>query len=781
MADASIPQSSPVCKADWSFAERGFSVFPLSPNSKTPAIDWGSFSVTRATPEQIAAWRQHDWNMGVATGALSGVFVLDCDTLLARIEAERLGLPRTLCVRTPRGFHFYFRHPGWPVRNKGGARWTESLANGPIKGLDLRGDGGFVVGPGSRYVPTPAEATAGKVAGRYEIELDAPIADAPDWLLALTFPKEAKPASPPRMADETSPYGRRALHAEIAILAAAPPGGVNNQINESAFAIGQLVGGGEITTEEGWGALQETLAVLGVDNEEHAQGTARRGWDAGMNNPRAADPENVVTPEKALGTRDFLAPPPPVDLTRPFLPPVKPKFVGASEIVDYFSGCVYVARRDEIFHPTGLLLGRSAFDALYGGPAFPMDPEGEKKEKSAWTAFRQNSHTEMPKAWDVCFRPELTPGTIVQIEGLPFLNTYVPIRTPRTAGDASRFVDHVNKMLPYGRDASLLLHWMASCVQNPGAKFQWWPVVQGVQGNGKSLLLDCMVAAVGERYSHKVNADSVQKTGNQFNEWIERKLFLGFEEIRTSEGRRDLVEMMKDTVTARRLSTEGKGKGQSTSDNRANGMMLTNHDDAVPVDDSMRRWGIFYCAQQQPDDLARDGMTPAYFASLYDWLRGGGHAIVTHFLATMPLQAALDPARELQRAPETTSTREAVTRSLGLVEQEILDAIEGGLHGFRGGMVTSLALRGLLDRLRRTIPPRRYRKTMEAVGYDVHPAFAPNRWRPNNALSDGTLPVLYFAKNSPIMSEMDGSVIMAHVEEILRGGAGASNVVPFRR
>lgn len=767
--------------ADWSFADRDFSVFPLTPNAKTPALDWGAFSGTRATPAQLVAWRQHNWNMGVATGALSGVFVLDCDSLLARIEAERLGIPPTLLIRTPRGYHFYFKHPGWPVKNRGGKRWTASLPGGPFDGMDLRGDGGFVVGPGSRYVPTPDEAAAGKVAGTYAIEHDLPVADAPDWLLALTFPKEAKPASPPSVAEETSPYGLRALHAELAILAAAVPGERNVQVNASAFAIGQLVGGGEIAQGEGWEALQEGLAALCVEDDEAMQDTARRGWEAGLSNPRAADPENAMTPEKALGVRSTLAPAAPVDLGRPFVPPVKPRFVGPTNIAGYFAGCVYVARRDEIFHPAGLLLGRSAFDALYSGPAFVEGDEGEKKEKSAWTAFRQNSHSEMPKAWDVCFRPELAPGTIVSIEGLPFLNTYVPVVTPRQEGDASRFVGHVRTMLPHGQDADLLLHWMASCVQNPGAKFQWWPVVQGVQGNGKSLLLDCMIAAVGERYSHKVKADSVMKTGNQFNEWIERKLFLGFEEIRTSEGRRDFVEMMKDTVTARRLSTEGKGKGQATSDNRANGMMLTNHDDAVPVDDAERRWGIFYCAQQQPEDLFRDGMTSTYFASLYDWLRDGGHAIVTHFLATMPLQASLDPARGLQRAPETTSTREAVKRSLGLVEQEILDAIEGGLHGFRGGLVTSLALRGLLDRLRRTIAPRQFRKIMASVGYEVHPTFTPNRGRPNNALSDGTLPVLYFAKNSQILAERDGSVILSHVEEILRGGVGASNVVPFRR
>lgn len=767
--------------ADWSLAAtRGFSVFPLLPRSKRPAIEkWEPYQSAPPSPSLVAGWAaQTSLNMAVATGAVSGCIVLDADSLLSRIAAEERGLPDTLTVATPRGTHFYFRHPGWTVSNRAGRSWCG------IEGLDLRADGGYVVGPGSYYVPSAAEVAAGKVEGAYRVERDAPVADAPEWLLALTMRAEpAARAVSPRVAEETSAYGRAALHDEITKLVNCPPGEVNNQINLSAFAIAQLVAGGEIVEDEGWGALTEALAARGLDGEDKANGTALRGWAAGLLVPRGVEHAEPMDPDSALGTRPMVAltdvPPPPAPA---FKPGVKPLYVGGNEFADYFPGVVYVARRNEMFLPSGVMVKAASFDGIYGGPNFQLDADGSKSTRSAFEVFLRNSMVDMPKVWDICFRPELPSGLIITLEGLPMVNTYVPVVTPRRAGDASPFIDHVRKMLPDGRDADLLLHWMASAIQNPGKKFFWWPVIQGVKGNGKSLLLKVMSLAIGERYTHYVRADSVIKSGNQFNDWITGKLFLGFEEIRSSEGKRDFVEMMKDTVTNTRLATEGKGVGQSTSDNRANGMMLTNWHDACPIDDDERRWGIFYCAQQKAEDLARDGMAGDYFPKLYQWVDGEGQAIITYYLANMPLRAELDPARGLHRSPETTSTAAAVRGSLGMIEQELQEAIETGAPGFREGVATSTGLRAVLTALRKRLGPNKYSGVMQSIGYVRHPALEVNRGRMNNALRDGSKPVLYFTEGHPILGIMDTADIKAAVERALFGETeGASNVVPFRR
>lgn len=777
--------------SDWSFYDRGFSLFPLRLNSKIPSIpSWEPFIHERATPEQIAEWRQFRGNTGVATGKVSGVVVFDCDSLIARIRADEMGLPSTFTVATPRGAHFYFRHPGWKVSNHAGRKWTIPIDGEGVDGWDLKADGGYVVGPGSYYQPTPNELASGKRAGSYIVENDAPIADAPEWLLKLMAPVEIKVPAPFKVAEVTSAWGRKALHEEIQKMIDTPSGSRNDKVNDMAFRIAQIVAGGEVLQDEAWGGLQEALCALSIDHEGHTQTTLLSGWTAGLLNPRSSEPRVPLTTEQALGVRQCAAigsgvpaaPPPPYvmpSFTRSLVPV---KMVLGSDLTDYFKGCVYLANLDKMFVPSGVMVGKSAFDGMYGGPAFAL-VEGKAPTRSAWEMFRTNEHVNMPMAWDICFRPELPPGQMVTIDGLPFLNTYVPINTPRAEGDASRFVEHVHRLLPNGRDAELLLHWMASAVQNPGVKFQWWPVVQGTKGNGKSLLLRVMYQAIGERYSHQVRADSVIKTGNQFNEWIVGKLFLGFEEIRSSEGKRDFVEVMKDSVTAERLATEGKGRGQTTSDNRANGLMCSNWLDSCPIDDDERRWGIFFCAQQSEEDMQRDGLTGEYFEKIYEWLKNeGGYAIVTNYLATRPLEYALDPARGLQRAPETSSTQDAISESLGVVEQEIMEEIEGEVPGFRDGIILSTALKTLFDRLRKNIGRRKYRAIMQTLGYVTHPALLGNNGRPNNALSNGTRPVIYFRKDHEILATKDIGEILASVENNLRGEISEkTNVILFKR
>ena len=86
----------------------GLSVFPVSLTSKKPMVAWKEYQTRLATADEVASWR--DCNLGIATGALSGLVVIDCDTHEA---AEWFaGQVCTLTVCTKRGRHFWFQHPG---------------------------------------------------------------------------------------------------------------------------------------------------------------------------------------------------------------------------------------------------------------------------------------------------------------------------------------------------------------------------------------------------------------------------------------------------------------------------------------------------------------------------------------------------------------------------------------------------------------------------------------------------------------------------------------------
>jgi hypothetical protein len=87
-----------------------------------------------------------DANIGIATGRVSGIVVLDVDgedgeQRLAKFAREYGVLPPTAEVKTPRGRHLYFRYPP-------GVDHVPSVAKG---GLDIRADAGFVIAPPSLH------------------------------------------------------------------------------------------------------------------------------------------------------------------------------------------------------------------------------------------------------------------------------------------------------------------------------------------------------------------------------------------------------------------------------------------------------------------------------------------------------------------------------------------------------------------------------------------------------------------------------------------------------
>src|SRR5262249_18835147 len=150
------------------YARRGGRVFPLhgiagdgctcrlrGACSNAGKHPWGDGWQTHATtdPARIRRWfaRYPNMNLGVVMAAASGVFALDIDgakggdDTLCDLERVFGALPETVTVLTGGGGgsrHMFFQHPGTPVPNSVGTL-------GP--GLDVRGDGGYVVGVGSRH------------------------------------------------------------------------------------------------------------------------------------------------------------------------------------------------------------------------------------------------------------------------------------------------------------------------------------------------------------------------------------------------------------------------------------------------------------------------------------------------------------------------------------------------------------------------------------------------------------------------------------------------------
>src|SRR4030043_4032 len=106
--DAQTEQEAALVNAALGYAERGWSVIPLKPNDKHPAIrEWKPFQKKQAEFDQIGSWftRWPNANVGIITGEISKLLVLDLDHLEAITFAEKHGLPKTLKVHTAKGVH----------------------------------------------------------------------------------------------------------------------------------------------------------------------------------------------------------------------------------------------------------------------------------------------------------------------------------------------------------------------------------------------------------------------------------------------------------------------------------------------------------------------------------------------------------------------------------------------------------------------------------------------------------------------------------------------------
>lgn len=135
---------NPMMMAALEYEAMGLSIIPLKPRDKIPLVtSWTQFQKERAGREQIGKWWRtwKDANIGIITGSISRLLVIDADSQEAASELKSLlgDLSRVGIVTTSKGFHLYYRHSGKNLSNK--ARVQPRV--------DFRGDGGYVVAPPS--------------------------------------------------------------------------------------------------------------------------------------------------------------------------------------------------------------------------------------------------------------------------------------------------------------------------------------------------------------------------------------------------------------------------------------------------------------------------------------------------------------------------------------------------------------------------------------------------------------------------------------------------------
>lgn len=334
--------TSPTMIAAVRYASLGIAVFPLQPRQKAPygrtvglhmaaadvALASARWAGLTALPLKPDAPNRHpvtagpSANVGIATGAPAGFWVLDIDgpngaAWLAMVEAQHGPLPDTVEQLTARGRHLCFALvPGVEMRNRSKVGGTD---------VDVRGDGGYIcaapsVHPGDEKKGVPPgwiyRWRDGHAPG------DIVFADAPAWLIDVCRPVEAPAATPvaPRVRIEgrASAYGEAALTRTVGVIASAAVGSRDSTLYRNACSIGCLVAGGEI--DHGYARADLIRAggahVPSAMSQAQLERQVDRALEWGASRPRSAPerdqgygarrrPEGAKTPLRPLTDRAF--------------------------------------------------------------------------------------------------------------------------------------------------------------------------------------------------------------------------------------------------------------------------------------------------------------------------------------------------------------------------------------------------------------------------------------------------------------------------------------------
>ncbi len=312
--------TSPLPDAALAYARRGISVFPLVPRSKAPIVKNGFLQATTDLDQVRRWWRKTPTaNIGIATGAPAGFWVLDVDgeaaeSALAALEAQHGLLPVTVQQQTGRGRHVCFRWDpqGVEMRNRSKVGGAD---------IDVRGNGGYIVAPPSIH---PGDEKKGVPPGRVyawswgRAPEDLDFAEAPAWLVEICKPRDQVTAAPARVegprpaaGGRASRYGEVVLDGCVRAIVTAQKGTRDSTLYRFACKAAGLVPTGHVELAY----LRETLLHAGAAHVPDAMTQAQlerqidRAIQWGADHGWGPDPERRTPRSAARPAAEAMASP----------------------------------------------------------------------------------------------------------------------------------------------------------------------------------------------------------------------------------------------------------------------------------------------------------------------------------------------------------------------------------------------------------------------------------------------------------------------------------------
>jgi hypothetical protein len=266
------------------------------------------------------------------------------------------------------------------------------------------------------------------------------------------------------------------------------------------------------------------------------------------------------------------------------------------------------------------------------------------------------------------------------------------------------FLEHVRYLYPDPYETDILLDYCAFQVQYPGQKVHWALLLQGCQGAGKSYFAEPLKLALGPWNVKEIAAKLLHE---QFNGWQKNCQVIIVEEM-MAQGRLDLMNTLKPQITQPWHQIREMYKPPYWIPNRFNFIFLTNHKDAIIINDTDRRYCVLASkAPPHPGGIER------YYRPLFQWTKANGPALA-HYLHHRPLAKFVPEAH----APMTEGKRMMIDESRTPLEDFIYKRVQASEWPFNVDIVSpDEIVEKVLPRFNLRSDPRAVGRAFANLGY----------------------------------------------------------------
>lgn len=314
---------------------------------------------------------------------------------------------------------------------------------------------------------------------------------------------------------------------------------------------------------------------------------------------------------------------------------------------DWSKDWVWVASEDKFYRSTtGTSCSARGFDGMYNC----LLPKGENAPSSASGYALDNMF--VGRAMKRRYVPDAD-ILFIDKQGEGCLNSYSPngaLHVPDSIDsvegrEAVKLIkNHISLVCGgWNREAQLVCNFLATCMaSNPCIKIRWALCISGVQGDGKTLFGKLMTEVLGSRNTRQINGNTIASGATtSFNGWVEGHRLGLIEEIKWhGHNRHEITNSLKPIITNDVISCHQKGREQYDIDNKANYLLTTNYEDALPLEDGDRRYFILKSKFPLEDIKEKD---PSYFKILTKAIESKDVGYMVRFIVDVPNHPDFDP------------------------------------------------------------------------------------------------------------------------------------------